>query len=149
MSLILTPTRITADKSLRGDYDLAESVGDIDMWYLARLTTGVLTVALIATPGAESHAAQLEASEVIRMPIGPRHGTASVVTALAVDGETKRIVAGGDDHLVTLWDLETSRLLARLVGHTDWIRDARFSSDGRYIATAGNDRRVIAQTCRR
>ncbi len=43
------------------------------------------------------------------------------------------------ENTARLWDAQTGELLQELVGHTDAIRSASFSPDGRYILTSSDD----------
>jgi WD40 repeat protein len=54
----------------------------------------------------------------------------------SLDG--KRILTASSDNSARLWDTETGKALAVLSGHTSSVHSARFSPDGRLIATAGD-----------
>src|SRR5690606_33975335 len=58
-----------------------------------------------------------------------------------VDGR-RVIVSGAGDRTVRLWDLESRRPLARLTGHTDWVRDVAVARvEGKTVAVSvGHDR---------
>jgi WD40 repeat protein len=51
-------------------------------------------------------------------------------------------VSGGDDHVVKIWQVETSECLHTLSGHTHWIQSVAFSPDGQWIASGSNDQTI-------
>ena len=56
------------------------------------------------------------------------------VRSLAFSGDGKRLVSGGDDGLVLVWDLTTNKTVHKLVGHTksvEWPRRLRRRAGGR------------------
>jgi WD40 repeat protein len=48
------------------------------------------------------------------------------------------IIIGGERD-ITVWEVETGRRVATLVGHGGWVRGLALSPDGRLLASAGND----------
>lgn len=62
---------------------------------------------------------------------------------LCVDGSGARrlVAAAGTDNGVWIWDAN-GRHLARLVGHTNWVRSVAFSPDGSLLASASSDATV-------
>ncbi|HEX8204051.1 MAG TPA: hypothetical protein VF590_26480, partial [Isosphaeraceae bacterium] len=60
--------------------------------------------------------------------------------ALDCSPDGQRILSGGQDHLMILWDVETGRELRRFQGHTRGVIGAAFSPDGRR-ALSGSDGR--------
>jgi WD40 repeat protein/serine/threonine protein kinase/tetratricopeptide (TPR) repeat protein len=67
----------------------------------------------------------------------PTPGDASV-TAISPDGQT--IAVGGN--ALRLYAADTGKELDLLLGHKGTVRAVTFSSDGKYLASAGNDRTV-------
>jgi hypothetical protein len=65
----------------------------------------------------------------------PHHDGA--VRALAVTPDGSRVVTGGDDHTVRIWDLASGRLERTLKGHTDSVRAVAVTPDGRRIVSGG------------
>lgn len=65
----------------------------------------------------------------------PRHD--GVVRAIAVMPDGSRIVSGGDDRTVRIWDLASGRLELTLEGHTDSVRAVAVTPDGRRIVSGG------------
>jgi WD40 repeat protein len=64
-------------------------------------------------------------------------GHASAVTALAVSADGKRLLSGGADGSVRLWDVEQARELFLLKpGGGEKVRSVAFSPDGRVAAAA-------------
>ena len=62
---------------------------------------------------------------------------AAVNTGVFLPGN--RAATGGDDHLVLVWDLETSAVLHRLEGHQGKVMGLAASPDGMRLASAGWD----------
>ena len=69
------------------------------------------------------------------------HGVA-VQLAFGPDG--RRLVGGGDENTVKIWDVPSGRVLQTLRGHTGDIWAAAFSPDpeGRWVASGGEDSTV-------
>jgi len=49
-------------------------------------------------------------------------------------------LSGSYDNTVRLWDAETGKELHRFAGHTDGVRQAVVSPDGRYALSGAADR---------
>ncbi|MGD0018545.1 MAG: hypothetical protein ABSD62_04765 [Candidatus Limnocylindrales bacterium] len=67
--------------------------------------------------------------------VTPRHDGAARAVAVTPDG--RRLVSGGDDHTVRIWDLASGRLERTLKGHTDSVRAVAVTPDGRRIVSGG------------
>jgi hypothetical protein len=65
----------------------------------------------------------------------PRHDGA--VRALAVTPDGSRLVTGGDDHTIRIWNLASGRLERTLQGHTDSVQAVAITPDGRRIVSGG------------
>ena len=65
----------------------------------------------------------------------------AIVVALSPNGT--RMVSGGDDNTVRIWDAETGEPVGEpLQGHEDWVRSVAFSPDGTRIVSGGDDNAV-------
>ena len=51
----------------------------------------------------------------------------------------KRLVSGGNDGSVRLWDAEEGSEILVLKGHEDWVRSVGFSPDGKRLVSGGDD----------
>lgn len=65
----------------------------------------------------------------------PRHDGA--VRALAATPDGSRLVTGGDDHTIRIWNLTSGRLERTLQGHLDSVRAVAVTPDGRRIVSGG------------
>jgi WD40 repeat protein len=59
---------------------------------------------------------------------------------VAVSADGRRIVSGGEDRTVKVWDAQTGQDLLALQGHTGWVYSVAVSADGRRIVSGGGDR---------
>ena len=66
-----------------------------------------------------------------------------VVTGVSMQSSGPLLAIVGDDHYVCLYNLEEERFTEHLKEHTDWIRAAKFSPNGKQLVTCGNDRRIV------
>ena len=63
----------------------------------------------------------------------------SKINALALDGEGKKFVTGGEDGIVVVWSVKTQKRLLQLDHGDAMVNSVAFSPNGRLIATASND----------
>ena len=69
--------------------------------------------------------------------------TPDPVLSVAVSPDGRRIVSGGDDKTVRIWDAGTGQQVgAPLTGHTELVAGVAFSPDGRRIASGSWDKTV-------
>ncbi|HSW45534.1 MAG TPA: protein kinase [Phycisphaerae bacterium] len=62
------------------------------------------------------------------------------VVALSVSADGRRVVTGGCDGVIRLWDSVTGEGITELTGHTDQVNALAFSPDDRWIVSGGRDR---------
>jgi WD40 repeat protein/uncharacterized caspase-like protein len=65
-----------------------------------------------------------------------------VVRAIALSPDGRRIVSGGDDKTIKVWDAESGAVLRTLTGHADWVYAIAVSPDGRRIVSGGADKTI-------
>ena len=63
--------------------------------------------------------------------------------AFDVSLENNTIVAAGEDNVIYGYDYQTGKFRIMLHAHNSPAHDVRFSYDGKYLATAGEDRSII------
>ncbi len=61
---------------------------------------------------------------------------------IAFSPDGKRLVTGGKEYTVKIWEVETGDLLHTLRGHNGDVSTVAFGPDGRWIASAGEDSTV-------
>ena len=66
-----------------------------------------------------------------------------VVTGVALQKSGDLLAIVGDDHYVCIYDLLEKKITQHSNLHKDWVRASKFSPDGKQLATAGNDRKLI------
>jgi WD40 repeat protein len=63
--------------------------------------------------------------------------------ALAVTRDGKRILSGGPDNVLRVWDVETQQSIAKWGGHDAAIRCAVASPDNRLVASGNSEGRIV------
>jgi serine/threonine protein kinase/WD40 repeat protein len=66
------------------------------------------------------------------------------VQSVAFSPDGTRLLTGGADRTVRLWDVSTGRELRRFAGHTAQVRSVAFAPDAKTVASAGTDHDVRA-----
>jgi WD40 repeat protein/tRNA A-37 threonylcarbamoyl transferase component Bud32 len=61
------------------------------------------------------------------------------VLSLAVGGDGRQVLTGGDDHTARLWDTERGLLIGEPMGHRDKVTAVAFQPHGRILATGSAD----------
>ncbi|HJZ54061.1 MAG TPA: c-type cytochrome domain-containing protein, partial [Gemmataceae bacterium] len=66
------------------------------------------------------------------------------VLCIAASPDGKRLVAGGCDRAVRVWDLseglDEAKLEQTVENHADWVLGCTLTADGKYLVTAGRDK---------
>jgi WD40 repeat protein len=62
----------------------------------------------------------------------------NVFACVAFSPDGRHIAAGTAHRAIDVWDVETTRLVQRLDGHTSLVSGVSFAPDGRWIVSAGN-----------
>ena len=105
------------------------------------LSRALATLALLGCAGATLASSPAERL-VLQLPgLEENQRRSPVITAVAISPDGSKIVAGGDDHQVRVWNAADGAELHTLQTHGDWVRSARFAGDGR-LATVSADHTV-------
>jgi WD40 repeat protein/serine/threonine protein kinase len=69
----------------------------------------------------------------------PRSGHVSPLNAVAISPDGRTLASGGEDRVVTVWDLANARLLHSFAAHSAAVWGLAFSPDGELLATGSRD----------
>ncbi|KAI0465849.1 hypothetical protein F4859DRAFT_343899 [Xylaria cf. heliscus] len=64
------------------------------------------------------------------------------IWSLAFSQNGKGLVSASSDKTIGIWHVDSGKLVRRLIGHNDWVRDVKISPDGRFVASASDDSTV-------
>jgi WD40 repeat protein len=78
----------------------------------------------------------------------PFSGHGGAVRAIAVFPDGRRIVTGGDDRMIRIWDLRTGTLLAHHTEHEDEVLAVAATGDGR-VVSCGRTAMVVWDSAKR
>jgi WD40 repeat protein len=69
-------------------------------------------------------------------------GLLSSVNSIAISPDGHILASGHDDKTIKLWDLNTTKLISTLSGHSQAVKSVAFSPDGKILATASDDKTI-------
>jgi WD40 repeat protein len=69
-------------------------------------------------------------------------GHTDAVWSVALSPDRQRLISGGADCTINLWDLQTGQVLSRLAGHTDVVRAIALSPDGQTVVSGSGDKTI-------
>jgi hypothetical protein len=100
------------------------------------------TAALTASPGPSVYGPDGRLLAGIHRLVGTFPGHEGTVLSVAFSADGGRLVAGGTDSLIRVWDVVSKDCLLTLSGHAHEVFAAIFHPDGSRIASGGRDRLV-------
>jgi WD40 repeat protein len=72
-----------------------------------------------------------------------RDGHTAAVRQAVFSPDGRRLVSGGEDGQVIVWNFARRERLAIFKAHAGWVTSVAFSPDGKWFATSGDDQTVI------
>jgi len=61
------------------------------------------------------------------------------VSRALITPDRKRLITGGRDATIRVWELATGQSVLVLKGHTDWVNDLALEPHGDYLISASHD----------
>lgn len=83
------------------------------------------------------------AERLVRTFDGAQVGLEKNLLRASWDPQGKRLLAGGGDGTVTVWDAKSGKLMHKLPGHQGTVNDVRVSPSGGLVLSASTDRRML------
>jgi WD40 repeat protein len=78
-------------------------------------------------------------SDAILDKLHPEHAIGDSVATVVVSADGKRLLTGGYDNALRLWDADTGKELRVFEGHTDAVRGVALSPDGKRVLSGSGD----------
>jgi WD40 repeat protein len=108
---------------------------------------GVVATATYSSDGKEILSGSWDGTAIIwdaasgkpRLKLAGQHLGRVNNAVFSPDAESRFVLTAGDDGTAVLWDAKSGDFVRRFAGHTDRLRCAAFSSDGKRVLTAGDD----------
>jgi WD40 repeat protein len=69
-------------------------------------------------------------------------GHSSSINSIAITSDNSKIVSGGGDNMIKVWDMDTGKLLNTLNGHSDSVRSVSITSDNSKIVSGSWDKTI-------
>ncbi|KAI1420955.1 WD40-repeat-containing domain protein [Xylaria sp. FL1777] len=66
-------------------------------------------------------------------------GHSRSIRSLAFSQDGKNLVSASSDYAIGIWHVNSGKMVRRLTGHTDWVRDVKISPNGDFVASASDD----------
>lgn len=78
--------------------------------------------------------------------------THSPIQCLNLSEDCSKLITGGRDKAIKMWDVASKHFISSFLGHNHWVRSAKFFSNGKIIASGADDRSlklwdVLSGTC--
>ncbi|KAK0267677.1 hypothetical protein LTR35_016086 [Friedmanniomyces endolithicus] len=83
------------------------------------------------------------ANRQVRVLDGAQVGLEKNLIRACWDAEGRRVVAGGGDGTVTVWEAKSGKMLHKLPGHKGAVNDVGISPDGGMVVSASTDRTML------
>ncbi|MFA6074473.1 MAG: RING finger protein [Negativicutes bacterium] len=108
-----------------------------DIWLENAVVSNDGTLIAIGQTNGEIKIFDADSGETVKTLIGH----SDLVRSVAFSEDGKRLVSGGDDKTVKIWNLATGSS-KNLKGHKGWVKSVAFSPDGKVVASGSFDSTV-------
>jgi WD40 repeat protein len=132
------------------------SPGKYVLWMLVTMIAGTQPMRAAAQPAKAKNADGAPANEPVKAakpavgrgaaPLVPplasflAHSPMATFVLFSPDG--KRLISGGSDKLIQVWEMQTGKLERTLLGHASAVKCGALSADGKTLVTGSTDRTV-------
>jgi len=69
-------------------------------------------------------------------------GHSGSIRAVAISPDGKTVASGSADKIISIWNLDSGKLIQTLTGHANWVRSVAISPDGQTLVSCSADKTI-------